>query len=287
MLTTLGVKAASPEILHLFQTAFSEFHSQFHLEKDPICRVRGYTDAGDQEVAGFLSAILAYGNVTTILGSIYKAVLPLGDELKAAVRGGFETNPLPHFRHRFTTGEDLWVILERLKVVYERHATLEDFFLDGVRARHMATMLASFVDRFFELPVPKAISEIERRRVRSLKYLVPHPARGSACKRLNLFLRWMVRPDDGIDLGLWKKLGTESLLLPIDTHLLKVLRELKWTKSKTASWKVAEAATAELRKISPEDPVRYDFSLCHLSMSRNSIKGYLEKKGGKPESRKR
>lgn len=276
------VKPAHPELLPLLQTAFTEFHSQFHLERDPISHVHRYSDPGDQEVVGFLAALMAYGNVTTILGSLYKVLLPLGDSPKTAVKNLGNENLHPHFRHRFTTGEDLWVILARLKEVYARHETLEDFFLAGPASREMAPLLSSFVERFFELPVPPVISAIEKRRARSLKYLISHPSRGSACKRLNLFLRWMARPKDGVDLGLWQKLGPAPLLLPVDTHLLKVLRELKWTKSKVANWKVAEEATAQLRKIAPEDPVRFDFSLCHLSMSGHSIKQYWKQKKQEP-----
>lgn len=249
------------ELLKLLQIAFDEFHSQFHLERDPISHVHRYRRPEDQEVVGLISAILAYGNVTTILGSVGRALAVLGESPRGAIVAGFNENPLPSFRHRFTTGEDLWVIFERLRAVFRDFDTLEDFFLVGEPGRGMEAMLSSFVDRFFALPVPKAVSDVEKRRVRSLKYLFPHPGRGSACKRLNLYLRWMARPADGVDLGLWKKLGPAPLLLPVDTHLLKVLRDLRWTSSKVANWKVAEAATLVLKEISPEDPVKYDFSL--------------------------
>ncbi len=283
MLTTRCVKApskASSELSKLLQIAFDEFHSQFHLERDPISYVHRFTRPDDQEVVGLVSAILAYGNVTTILGSVGRALAVLGENPHRAVTAGFPTNPLPTFRHRFTTGEDLWVIFARLKAVYASHRTLEDFFLVGAPGRGMEEMLSSFVDRFFALPVPQAINDVEKRRVRSLKYLFPHPERGSACKRLNLYLRWMARPSDGVDLGLWKRLGPGPLLLPVDTHLLKVLQDLKWTKSNVANWKVAVAATEFLRTISPDDPVKFDFSLCHLSMSRFAIKDYWKLKRG-------
>jgi uncharacterized protein (TIGR02757 family) len=87
-----------------------------------------------------------------------------------------------------------------------------------------------------------------------------------------LFLRWVVRENDGIDLGIWSKLGPEKLILPLDTHLLQTLRNLSWTRSQQASWKVAEEATEKLKIYCPEDPIKYDFALCHLSMSGHSIK---------------
>ena len=278
MRKTPSSKILAPEISALFKRAYDEFHSQFHLEKDPIYHVHRFTTPGDQEVIALLSSILAYGNVATILSSVYKAADPLGDQPKLLIQKGFSKNPLPYFRHRFTTGEDIWVIFERLKAIYERYETLEDFYLEGATDSRMEVMLSRFVDRFFAVPVSGKIAAVEKRRMRSLRYLLPHPARGSACKRLNLFMRWMVRRKDGIDLGLWMKVNPNTLLLPVDTHLLKLLRELRWTSSKVANWKVAEAATIELRKISPEDPIRYDFSLCHLSMSRLSIKTYQQGK---------
>src|SRR5262249_25013660 len=105
----------------------------------------------------------------------------------------------------------------------------------------------------------------------NLKYLFSDPLAGAACKRLNMYLRWMVRPADGIDLGTWDQVSSKDLVSPVDTHILKTLRKLRWTRSHSANWKVAEAATDRLREYCHEDPVKYDFSLCHLSMHGQDI----------------
>lgn len=138
----------------------------------------------------------------------------------------------------------------------------------------MLGLLSDFVTRFAAQPLPKGLEPRRLERARSLKYLLSDPLRGSACKRLNMYLRWMVREADEIDLGLWKCVKKEQLMLPVDTHLLKTLRILKWTSSKQATWKVVEEATERLRKYAPEDPIRYDFALCHLSMAGGKISQY-------------
>ncbi|HSE41271.1 MAG TPA: DUF2400 family protein, partial [Acidobacteriota bacterium] len=109
-------------------------------------------------------------------------------------------------------------------------------------------------------------SELRRISGDSHTFLIPDPLSGSPCKRLNLFLRWMVRRD-GIDLGLWDKVSPANLIIPLDTHIGKVSYHLRWISTPSLSWKKAEAITNVLRKFDPEDPVRYDFSLCHESMS--------------------
>ncbi len=139
----------------------------------------------------------------------------------------------------------------------------------------MREMLSSFIRRFTSQPLPEAFKPVLKRRERNIKYLLSDPERGSACKRLNLFLRWVVRPSDGIDLGVWKSVDPQRLMLPIDTHLLQTLKKLRWTRSNTANWKVVESATERLRAFCPEDPIRYDFSLCHLSMRGRSIKEFM------------
>jgi uncharacterized protein (TIGR02757 family) len=97
-----------------------------------------------------------------------------------------------------------------------------------------------------------------------------------------MFLRWVVRKKDGIDLGLWTRIHTRQLMLPVDTHLLQTLRALRWTRSRQATWRVVEAATHRLRRYAPEDPIRYDFALCHLSMAGGSLRQYSERSPGAP-----
>ncbi|MBZ0122053.1 MAG: DUF2400 domain-containing protein, partial [Sandaracinaceae bacterium] len=103
---------------------------------------------------------------------------------------------------------------------------------------------------------------------RGLMHLMPDPRAGSACKRLLLYLRWMIRPDDGVDLGLWPELTPSILLIPVDTHVHRIAKNLGLTERNDASWRTAEEITASLRRLDPLDPVKYDFALCHLGISR-------------------
>lgn len=264
-----------PEITELFESAYSRFHTAFRRESDPISIAHRYPSKDDQEVAGFFAAILAYGNVKSILTSCRIALEPLGKNPAKFLREAFDLNGLwTTFRHRFTRGEDLQIVSLWLRRILNEYGTIEKFFtatshpLDS----DMQLLLSDFVRRLHALPLTEAQRVIYRKRERNLKYLISDPLQGSACKRLNMYLRWMVREADGVDLGLWKSLRPNQLKLPIDTHLLQTLHQLRWTRSKQATWKVAEVATKKLIALNPDDPIRYDFALCHLSMAKGKLR---------------
>lgn len=263
----------NPRIKLLLDAAYSDFHSHYYREKDPVSLVHAFADRKDREVVAFYAALLAYGNVPTILNSVRKILLRLGEEpyrnvIDLRFRGLFSD-----FVHRFTTGDDIEILGHWLSGVLRSHGSLEAYFCEG-GTDDIKVSLSRFVNSLTDQTLPKSLLPVKQRRERNLKYLLSDPMRGSACKRLNMYLRWMVRPEDGIDLGIWSRIDKSKLVLPIDTHLLKTLQHLRWTKSKQANWKVAESATARLRLYSPEDPVRYDFALCHLSMAGKSIADY-------------
>lgn len=263
---------SSDRMQRLLDTAYARFHSEYHRERDPVSLVHRYEDRGDREVAAFFAALLSYGNVTTILQSVTRVLTALGPSPRRTLLDGKFPESLSAFRHRFTNGEDLEVLAAWVTSALRQSGSLEKFFTEGP-AGEMRVRLSGFVRRLKGQPVGK-LSEVAARRSRTLKYLVSDPEQGSACKRLNMFLRWMVRPEDGVDLGLWKTLSPADLILPIDTHLLQTIRLLKWTKSKQATWKVAELATQRLKRYSPLDPIKYDFALCHLSMTTDDLKRY-------------
>lgn len=264
------------DVRGLLESAYSGFHSSYFREKDPVCLVHPYSDPADREIAGLFAALLSYGNVATILASVRRALLPLGASPSRRIREGAGLDLWPGFRHRFTTGDDLTILSHWIAKALRSHGTLENFFIAPHSNERpvMKGMLGGFVDRFTRQTLPDSVETMRRRRERQLKYLLPHPDRGSACKRLNLYLRWMVRVDGEVDLGVWRRLTPAELLLPVDTHLLKTLRWLRWTRSKQANWKVVEAATERLKRYCPDDPIRYDFSLCHLSMEGRHLREY-------------
>lgn len=261
----------------ILDRAYQDFHQKHLLDQDPVHFVHKYSDPRDREVIGVFSALLAYGNVRTILKSVGKVAEALGDRPASHIlnhKGSFFSED---FVHRFTTRTDLEIVALWLKLALQKSGSLENFFVQENAHWSTRDLLSDFVRRFCTTEVPAPYNTWIRKRQRSLKYLISDPERGSACKRLNLFLRWMVRASDGIDLGVWTKMSPSKLILPVDTHLLKAVKLLGWSKGNAANWKMAEAATERLRAFCPEDPIRYDFALCHLSMGGGSLKSYFGK----------
>jgi len=257
-----------------FEVAFRDYHHERERNLDPISLVYPYTDPKDREVVAFLVALISYGNVRTILQSGEKMLVALGNSPFGYLTSEKPLNLWPSFKHRFTTGKDLEIVAHWLRNILKRQGSIERFFINATThsERPMKEKLASFVQAIWNEELPSHLHKDFEQRKRNLKYLISNPHQGSACKRLNMFLRWVVRPNDGIDLGLWKEISPRELMLPIDTHLLQTLRKLRWVQNDNANWKAVEAATQRLRKISLEDPIRYDFALCHLSMSGGNIK---------------
>ncbi len=262
-------KINKDKLVPLFEWAYREYHAKDHRSQDPLDVVHTYKDKRDREIAALYGALLAYGNVATIISSLKKTLKPLGVSPYESLLNLSNEDHWIGFKHRFTTGEDIQVLSFWMSRVLQSHGSLEKFFIDSKHSLDspMKDLISDFVTRLWSIPLPKHLSPIKKRRERNLKYLLSNPSDGSACKRLNMFFRWVVREDDGIDLGLWKSISPSKLMLPIDTHLLKVLKQLKWTKSDSVTWKTVEETTGYLRQISQTDPLKYDFALCHLGIS--------------------
>ena len=147
----------------------------------------------------------------------------------------------------------------------EQSGSIEGFFLEGYRDEHedVGPALDSFSTRALALDIRRAYGRVPRRP--GVCYFFPRPSAGSACKRLNLFLRWMVRSDE-VDLGAWTKVPASKLIVPLDTHVIRLGRCLRLTRYVSPGWKMAADITRSLRRLDPDDPVRFDFSLCHVGM---------------------
>jgi uncharacterized protein (TIGR02757 family) len=224
------------------------------LEGDPARFPHRYARARDREAAAFVAALLSYGNVKQISRSVHTVLGMLGkrpcDALLRARPRRWSVG-LENFRHRFTSGADLAHVLQILGKILREHRSLERLFLKGYRRKNMRGSLAGFVGAFYA-------RSSERGR---LKHLLPSPGNGSACKRLNMFLRWMVRRENGIDLGLWRGVRAADLVIPLDTHVARFGRLFGLSKRKTGDWRMAEEITSGLRAFCPHDPVRYDFAI--------------------------
>lgn len=229
---------------------------------DPVDFLHRYAKHEDQEVVGLIASSLAFGNAVAARQSIERLLASLGPEPATVVREADRRelrSRLRGFVHRIYRGEHLSLMLSNAGAILREHGSLGDAFASHYRrtGADFRESLASFADSL-------RIGGDDR----STRHLISDPRAGSACKRLVLYARWMVRPADGVDLGLWP-IPASELVIPVDTHIHRISRNLGLTARRTASWVTAEEITAKLRLLDPEDPVKYDFALCHLGVSRD------------------
>ena len=235
---------------------------------DPIQIVRRYERPDDREVVGFCAAALAFGRVASVLRSIERLLAVMGRRPADYVRRfnpAGERHLFAPLGHRWTRGEDYVALLWLLRQMIERSGSLEGFFMEGYdpSAPDVGGAIESFSARALALDLRTAYGRVPRKPI--VGFFFPRPSAGSACKRLNLFLRWMVRRDE-LDLGIWTRVSAARLLVPLDTHVIRVGRCLRLTRLISPGWAMASEITSALRRLDPDDPVKYDFALCHIGM---------------------
>ena len=251
--------------------SLSRLYADYNREdsaSDPVHRVRPYADPADREIAGFCAAALAFGRVASVLNSIDTLFRILGPHPAAFVRTFDPSAPHPDLRamvHRWTRGEDLAALLWILRQMLQESGSIEGFFAEGLSPddEDVTAALERFSTRALAFDTRPAYGRVPRRR--GVCYFFPRPSTGSACKRLNLYLRWMVR-DDEVDLAVWTRVSPKQLIVPLDTHVIRLGRCLRLTRYTSPGWKMAADVTRALRALNPDDPVRFDFSLCHVGM---------------------
>ncbi|MFZ5443677.1 MAG: TIGR02757 family protein [Myxococcota bacterium] len=237
------------------------------MKADPVEFPHRYDDPRDIETVALLSASLAYGRAELFKPKIAGILEGLGAHPAKAIASldvPGAKRLLDGFVYRFNLPADVAVLLLGMGAQLRRFGSLEAAFLAG-RARDWQGTLAAFAHGLRKA-APEA--EIVRRLgpTRGLHHLLPFAEAGAA-KRLNLYLRWMVRRRDQIDFGVWRQLSPAELVIPLDTHVMRISRWLGLTTRSTIGWATAEEITASLRLLDAEDPVRYDFALCHYGMS--------------------
>ena len=235
---------------------------------DPVQLVRPYSRPEDREIAGFCAAALAFGRVASVLASISTLFRIMGGRPAQFVRAFDPSEEHPELRamvHRWTRGVDIAALLWILRQMLERSGSVEAFFAEGLADSDVdvSGALDSFSTRALAIDVRPVYGRVPKRA--GVCYFFPRPSAGSACKRLNLFLRWMVRSDE-VDLGVWRSVRPGQLIVPLDTHIIRLARCLRLTRYTSPGWKMAADVTARLRALDPRDPVRFDFSICHVGM---------------------
>lgn len=251
---------------------------------DPVHLVRPFASAADREVAGFCAAALAFGRVASVLQSIRALFAVMGPSPAAFVRAFDPQRERERFAplvHRWTRGDDLMALLLVLQHMLRESGSIEQFFIagDDPAAPDVGAALESFSRRALAIDVSAVYGRRARRT--GVCYFFPRPSTGSACKRLNLFLRWMVRRD-AVDLRVWTRVSPARLVVPLDTHVIRLGQCLRLTRYRSPGWKMAAEITASLRTLDPDDPVRYDFSICHVGMMGNCGFGTVRGDGDCP-----
>lgn len=247
------------ELKDFLETKVQQYNTPSFIEPDPISIPHRFSLKEDREIAGFLTAIIAWGNRKSILKNADRMMELMGNTPYDFVMSHrtADLDRLDGFVHRTFNGEDFKGFVRGLQYIYLNHGGLEGVFTENQIPQTLQPAIARLHELFFEVPqLP-----------RTAKHLA-NPERGSAAKRINMFLRWMIREDSaGVDFGLWKDIFPSILSCPLDVHSGNVARKLGLLKrSQNDARAVAELDKA-LRQMDPEDPVKYDFALFGLGVS--------------------
>ena len=252
-MTKLGIK-------EYLEENFQRFNNPSFITHDPISIPRKYQKLQDIEIAGFWVAMLAWGQRKTIINKGLELMELMDNSPYDFVLNYSNTDlkRLLRFKHRTFNSTDTLYFIDFFKRFYQEHDSLEEAFVDPVQGfTGMENSLRTFHQLFFDC---------EHAPERTRKHIAT-PARNSACKRINMFLRWMVRNDDaGVDFGVWKKIHPRDLICPCDVHVQRTARRLGLVTRKQSDWKMALELTENLRQFDSEDPVKYDFALFGLSI---------------------
>ena len=235
---------------------------------DPIQIVRRFARPDDREVVGLVAASLAFGRVMSVLQSIERVLAIMGPRPAAYVRAFDPARARASFApvvHRWTRGPDLVALVWLMKQMIDQSGSIEGFLAESYdpNSEDIESALDSFSTRALRFDLKAAYGRVPKRP--GVCYFFPRPSAGRGCKRLNLFLRWMIRKD-ALDLGVWTNVSPARLIVPLDTHVIRVGRCLRLTHYTSQGWRMARDITASLRRLDPEDPVKYDFALCHIGM---------------------
>ncbi len=243
----------------LLEHNLQKYNTRSFIENDPISIPYRYSKLQDIEISGLFAATFSWGQRKTIIGKSSELMRLMHDAPHEFVINHTEQDLqlLMDFKHRTFNYTDLLYFIHFLKNHYTKHQSLEELFIPGEESENVKRGIENFhthfiADEFFPPRTGKHIAS---------------PAKNSACKRINMFLRWMVRKDEsGVDFGIWKRIKPHQLICPFDIHVEKVVRKLGLVTRKQVDWMAAEELTKNLKQLDPDDPVKYDFALFGMGM---------------------
>ena len=255
------------DIKALLDAYVDQYNRPSFIQDDPICIPHRFSRLQNIEIMGFWVAVLAWGQRKTIINKANELIILMdGDPYDFIVNHQEkDRKKLLSFKHRTFQPLDTLYFLTFLQDYYRRESSLENAFASFLSPDDQDTekALRGFHQLFFSLPDAPH---------RTRKH-IPTPERRSSCKRLNMFLRWMVRQDScGVDFGLWKRIHPRQLLIPLDVHVERVARRMGLLERKQKDWLAVQELTQKLRRFDPQDPVKYDFALFGMGVLENKRK---------------
>lgn len=291
---------SNSSIYDFLEHIVKKYNRRDYLDTDPVSIVHKIKGEKSRETAAFISSVFAFGNVKTIKASILKVLHPMGNSVYDFIKHyeKLQHESLPYeiekeakinvisrgllnskksqrsklylfqgIGHRFIKGNDISCLVNTLHFVLKEYGSIENLFMQYfTKENNLRKSLEVFTKNIREIYSRNNSDFCER----TLRFMLPSPKNGSACKRMNLFLRWMVRKNE-IDLGIWKGIKKNELIIPLDTHIARISKSLGFTKRKTLGWNMASEITENLKKFDPLDPLKYDFALTRIGMLKSRI----------------
>ena len=240
------------------EKVYERYNKRELVNPDPLVFLYDYPDIKDREIAGLIAATLAYGRVAQILKSVAKILDIMGKHPSTYIENSDENKikkDLKGFKHRFTTDDEMAAMIIAIKKAVIKYGSLEKLFLHSYKKEHESIIpaLTYFVTELKKLGLIKKSS------------LLSDPTMESACKRLNLYLRWMIRTDE-VDPGGWEKIPPSKLIIPLDTHMFNFGKCYGFTQRKNAGLKTALEITTGFKEFAPKDPTKYDFAITRFGI---------------------
>lgn len=242
-----------------------------YLATDPLEFVHRYSTDADREIAGLIASSLAYGRVEGIKRSVGRVLAEMGGspyEFTMGFDPRKNRRAFAGFVHRFNKAEDIRCLIYFARQMVETGGSIHGFFMKGYSndGPDIKDGLTAFTKNVLSLETGGIYGGPSLPLSAGVRFFFPAPVDKSPCKRLNLYLRWMVRRGNGLDFGIWKGVDPAKLIIPLDTHIARISRNIGLTKRRASDWKTASEITTALRQLDPRDPVKYDFAICRLGI---------------------
>ena len=232
---------------------------------DPVQFQRRFFDEGksqtEVEAVALFSAMLSYGSAAQFTKKIAAIMQSCNLEFLKLITSKPDKS-FPWIGYRMSTAEEMSIFAYSIGNVIKKYGSIKNSFLSGYNKNNDILEGLAFLRNSLYEEAEKFITPVPH----GIKHLLPDPSAGGCCKRWHMFLRWMVRKNDGVDIGIWKEVSPSKLIIPLDTHISKISRNLGLTTRKNDDLKTAIEITTKLKECCPEDPIKYDFAICHLGI---------------------